>query len=593
MNGKIFKTVLSISKAYWLVISLKLILDICQIFVGNYTNVAFQRLIDGLPAARRLADLNPLLEWYIGVWLLNHILIYLEGVPGTSLNQGIAQWVKLRALQKMSRIDYLAYQNLGTGNLIQVIENGAEATRKILTGFYIGNLLGLAQIVIGLYFIQSYDHTLFVVVLFGYGIFYLVSNYLMRFLRNELERMLANQEDFSKFSVRAFMELVVFRVNGRFKAEYERLKGISDEIVRSRVKVYLLQELSYTGFAFLIFLVEAGVVVQQVGKIIAGTSTVGTLVALVAFIRIVFWPIIGFGQAWMAYKMDAVTFARFDNFLTLPEDPGLIREGQLSVAQGRVTFDHVTFAYQDQEILRDFTLSVEGGQTTAMVGTSGSGKSTLVRLLLHLLKPQAGRVQIDGRDLLDVNLESYYREVAYIPQEPPIFDGTLRENLIFDRPVDAARLNAVILQVGLAELVQKLPRGLETLVGERGIKLSGGERQRLAFGRVLLQDPKIVILDEPTSALDSITEDFITRNMAGFLKGKTVILVAHRLQTVKNADQIIVLENGRIVQQGTFDALLAVDGRFRRLWEKQAAEKGGAVADNGASTVLRRIERPI
>ena len=205
--------------------------------------------------------------------------------------------MKLRALEKLARVDYLAYQDLGTGNLIQVIENGAEAVKKILTGVNIANLSGLAQVVIGLYFINYYDRSLFLAVLVGFGIFYLVSNTIMQSLRGALEKMLANQEDFSKFSVRAFMELVVFRVNGRFKAEFERLQGISDEIVCARSKVYLLQELSYTGFALLIFFVEAGVVIQQVSKIIAGSSTVGTLVALVSFIRVVFWPIIGCGQS--------------------------------------------------------------------------------------------------------------------------------------------------------------------------------------------------------------------------------------------------------------------------------------------------------
>jgi ATP-binding cassette subfamily B protein len=235
-----------------------------------------------------------------------------------------------------------------------------------------------------------------------------------------------------------------------------------------------------------------------------------------------------------------------------------------------VEFREVNFAYKEQEVLKDFSLVIEGGQTTAFVGSSGSGKSTLVRLLLNLLKPQKGQVLVDDQDLREVNLTTYYPGVAYIPQEPPIFDGTLYENLTFERPVEPARLEEVIHQVGLAGLVGRLPKGLETLVGERGIKLSGGERQRLAFGRVLLQDPHIVILDEPTSALDSLTEDFITRSLIPFLKGKTVILVAHRLQTVQSADQIIVLEGGQIAQRGTFTTLVNGEGRFRQLWEKQA-----------------------
>ena len=186
MHRKIFRTILSISKAFWPPIILNLVLVSFQILVGNYTFVAFQRLIDGFTSAHLLADLTQPLAWYIGANLLNHILIYLEGVPETVLSQSITQWVKLKAIEKLSRIDFLAYQNLGTGNLIQVIENGSEAMRKILTGFYMGNLTGLVQIFVGLYFIQYYDQTLFYIVLLGFGLFFLIANTIMRFLREAI-----------------------------------------------------------------------------------------------------------------------------------------------------------------------------------------------------------------------------------------------------------------------------------------------------------------------------------------------------------------------------------------------------------------------
>ncbi len=226
MNQTIFKTILSISKENrWTLIAI-LVIGISQTFVGMYATVFFQRLIDGFPAAQQLNDLAPFLAGYIGLNVLNHILIYLEGIPSSILNHRVALWVKLRSLQKIARIDYQAYRDLGTGNLIQTIENGADATRNILSGFYLQIVRGiLPQFIISLAFIRYYDQTLFLIILGGYGIFYLFSYALMRFLRREMEKMLTNQEDFSKFSVRAFMEMVVFRVNGRFKAEFERVKA--------------------------------------------------------------------------------------------------------------------------------------------------------------------------------------------------------------------------------------------------------------------------------------------------------------------------------------------------------------------------------
>ena len=572
MHRKIFNIIAAIFQTLWLPISLVVGIGFIRVFLWNISYVIFQQLIDRLTTARLFSDLHPLLFGYVSVNLLNHILIYAEGYPGTKLHRGIVQWVKLHALEKMARIDYLAYQSLGTGNLIQVIENGAEAVRKILTGFYMSNLNGIAIILVSLYFIQSYNSTLFLVVLVLFVLFYLTANYLMRFLKKALDKMLASQEDFSKFSVRAFMELVVFRINGRFKAEYERLGGISDEMVRAQAKVYLLQELAYTGMAVLVFFVEVGVVIQQAGKIIAGTSTVGTLMALVLFIRQVFWPVIGIGHALLNYKMDALTYSHLDQVLALPDDPGLAGGRRLDVPSGRIRFDHVTFAYAEQEVLNGFDLEIEPGKTTAFVGASGGGKSTLLRLLLHLIKPQQGKVLVDGQDLSQVHLTTYYEQVAYVPQEPPIFDGTLRENLTFNHPVGPGRLSEVLCLVGLEGLVGKLPNGLDTLVGERGIKLSGGERQRLAFGRIMLQEPKIIILDEATASLDSLTEAWVTRNLMAFLQGKTIIIVAHRLQTVRDADQIIVLDEGRIVQKGKFAELLSAPGPFRLLWEKQSQE---------------------
>jgi ABC-type multidrug transport system fused ATPase/permease subunit len=500
MNRIIFKTLLAIVREYWLVLATILVIGISQTFVGMYSLVYFQRLLDGFPAARQFSDLMPLLIGYIGLTALNHGLIYLEGYPTSILNTGALQWVKLKAMRKIASIDFLAYEDMGTGNLIQVIENGAEATRNILSGFYLNIVRGiLPQLIISLFFIRYYDQTLFLLILAGYGVFYVLSYSLMKFLRGEMEKMLSNKEDFSKFSVRAFMELVVFRINGRYKAEFERVRQISDEIVRSRAKVYLLQELFYTGFAFMVFLIEAGVVVQQTTRILAGTSTVGTLVALVSFIRIVFGPITSFSMAYMGYKLDVVTFQRFQQFDTLPDDPGLERGRGIALSKGAIELRDVSFAYPDRGVLDHFKLCVEGGRTTAFVGESGAGKSTLMRLILYLLKPQSGQVLVDGQDLAEINLASYYKEVAYIPQEPPV----------------------------------------------------------------------LVILDEPTSALDSLTEHFITQNMMEMLKGKTVIVVAHRLQTVKDADRIIVLEDGLLLQDGCFDALMSTGGRFRELWDRQ------------------------
>jgi ATP-binding cassette subfamily B protein len=180
---------------------------------------------------------------------------------------------------------------------------------------------------------------------------------------------------------------------------------------------------------------------------------------------------------------------------------------------------------------------------------------------------------VDGQDAAQIDLDSFYEKIAYLPQDAPVFDGTLRENLIFDLQVTDDEIWSILEKVKLADMVRQLPVGLDTQIGERGIKLSGGEKQRLAFGRVFFQNPSILVLDEPTSALDSLTEEFVTQNLYELFAGKTLIVIAHRLQTVRNADRIVVIEEGKILQDGIFEALTVEAGAFKALWDSQTAQE--------------------
>ena len=229
----------------------------------------------------------------------------------------------------------------------------------------------------------------------------------------------------------------------------------------------------------------------------------------------------------------------------------------------------MSFAYDERPILSEFSITIEGGKSLAVVGDTGAGKSTLAKLVVGLLKPQDGQIRIDGQDAAEVSLDSLYGHVVYMSQDTPIFDGTIRENLVLDAPVPEARLMDVLSRVRLDELVESLPEGLETELGERGIKLSGGEKQRLGFARLFLMQPDIIVLDEPTSALDSVTEEFITDHLTELFEGKTLIVIAHRLQTVRNMDRIIVMRSGQIAEDGDFSSLMAHGGLFYELWRSQ------------------------
>jgi ABC-type multidrug transport system fused ATPase/permease subunit len=255
-----------------------------------------------------------------------------------------------------------------------------------------------------------------------------------------------------------------------------------------------------------------------------------------------------------------------------PEDDGIERPIKIEAIKGEIAFDNVTFAYEEgKEVIRNVTFKAPAGSVTALVGTSGSGKSTIAGLSASFLNPDSGTITVDGTDLSKVSLNSYRSQLGVVLQDDFLFEGTIRENILFPRPNSSEQdLQNAVKAAYVNEFTDRFEKGLETVIGERGVKLSGGQRQRIAIARAILANPRVLILDEATSNLDTESESYVQDSLRNLLQGRTTFVIAHRLSTIRQADQILVIENGNIQERGKHQELIDKKGRYFELYTYQA-----------------------
>ena len=382
-----------------------------------------------------------------------------------------------------------------------------------------------------------------------------------------------------------------------------------DNVLRS------LTTMSMMSFSTTALLGVSGALVMLIGahEIQAGTLTVGGYVSYMAFLAFLVAPVfqvVGIGTQ----LTEAIAgLERTREILNeRPEDEDPRRTVTLPDIAGELAFDHVSFSYEPgKPVLQDVSFLAQPGTVTALVGSSGSGKSTIIGLVAAFHVPTEGRVLVDGVDLPTVRLDSYRTRLGVVLQESFLFDGSIRENVAFSRPfASEEEILAACRIARVDEFAERFPEQYDTIIGERGVKLSGGQRQRVSIARAILADPRILILDEATSSLDSESEMLIQEGLAQLMRGRTTFVIAHRLSTIRRADQILVVEAGKIVERGTHAFLYAANGRYRELYDKQhglesnlflatgegdmpePTEADSAAARNADPDVLRLIRNP-
>ena len=536
-------------------------LGIFNAFMANYKADYFQKVIDGL-ADRTLAFTG--VATYGFILLVNYCMNYLDNYPEKKLEHGIYLDFKLLSLRKISTIDYTEYQKIGTGKLVQRIENGSSAGRNVLFNFWLCLIRDLLPtIVFSVYFIWKIDKKVTYVLFVGYMLIFIITNILLKFLYKIKEKILNSEELLNHYLVRGFMEMLMFRMSKQFPNEIKKTNNAKESIVSAKVKMNMIHEAFFTIFALLVAMLDIGILFYAWKT---QNLTVGSVVALIALIENAYTPIAIFNVLYVQYKLDKASYKRFEEFLGLKDDDQLRNGNAISAAVGEIAIKNLSFQYGERRIIDDLSLSIKKGEKIAFVGESGSGKSTLIKILLGLLKYNQGKVRLGDMELSGICLNNLYDRVSYLSQDAPVFDGTIKENLVFEKKVSEEQMLGALSEVQLSHLVENLAEGLNTEIGEKGTCLSGGEKQRLALARLWFGDSELVILDEATSAMDNLTEENVMKSVMQKMKDKTVIAIAHRLNSIAGFDRIILFREGKIVGQGTFEELLRTDSYFMDLY---------------------------
>lgn len=568
--GHVFKTIVWPRKN---IIFFGLILIVISRIAGLVLPYASKFLIDDVITKNNIAMLKYLLAGVVAAIIVQSATSFLLTKLLSVEAQHLISELRAQVQKQILRLPVRFFDNTKSGELVSRIMTDVEGVRNLVGTGLVQLIGGLLTSVISLVLLIRISPLLTLYVLVPVIIFGLISLKAFSYIRPIFrERGVLN----AQVTGRLTETLNGIRVIKGFNAEEQEIRTFEngvDKLFQNVRKSLTSTSLVTSSATFLLGLASAGIMGVGGMMIMNNEMTGGDFLSFTLFLGFMIAPIVQMSNIGSQLTEAFAGLDRTEEIMNLqPEDDGSTRTIKVGKLTGDIVFSDVTFAYEEgKQVLKNISFNAPAGTVTALVGTSGSGKTTIANLAASYLTPNSGVVTIDGVDLAKVNLSSYRSQLGVVLQDDFLFEGTIRENILFPRP-DAAKeqLDEAVHAAHVHEFTDRFEHGLDTVIGERGVKLSGGQRQRIAIARAILADPKILILDEATSNLDTESESFIQQSLKRLMKGRTTFVIAHRLSTIRQADQILVIEQGQIAERGKHEDLINQKGRYFELYTYQA-----------------------